>query len=231
MANLGGWERKHLPVRALSELGFSISPDERYIIYASSQAGPINLWRLDTTNGASVQLTHGNGESRPQCLPDGRSVIFEKGIGNVRRTLWKVPIEGGEPTRLTEFHALRPALSPDGTNIAFYFMDKSRPNSPWCIGIVSTSGGEMTAKFDIPAAVTSRFVNWTADSKSLAYIDDTGGVSNIWVQPLDGARPRQITSFTAGRILAFDWSRDGKQFVLSQATESSYVALATGLLE
>lgn len=226
-----GAERKQLAVSALSELGFSVSPDERFVVYTSALAGTINLWRLDTKSGASVQLTHGNGESRPQCSPDGRSVIYEQGIGNVKRTVWKVPIEGGEPTPLTEFHALRPAISPDGTNIAFYFMDRARANSPWCIGVVSTNGGEMMAKFDIPATVISRFVNWTADSKSLACINDTGGVSNIWIQPLGGAPPRQITSFQSGRVLAFDWSRDGKQFVFSQATESSYVALATGLLE
>ena len=226
-----GAQRNQLAVSALSDLGFSISPDGRYVVYTSTQTGSINLWRLDTTSGASVQLTYGNGESRPQCSPDGRSVIYEQGIGNVRRTLWKVPIEGGEPSPLADFHALRPSVSPDGKSIAFYFMDKTRANSPWCIGIVSTNGGEMVAKFDIAAAVISRFVNWTADSKSLAYINDGGGISNIWIQPLDGAPPRQITNFQSGRILAFDWSRDGKQFVFSLATESSYVALATGLLE
>lgn len=163
----------------------------------------------------SLQLTHGNGEGRPQCSPDGRSVIYEQGIGNVKRTLWKVPIEGGEPATLTGFHTLRPAISPDGKNIAFYFMDKSRANSPWCVGIVSANGGEMTAKFDLPATVISRFVNWTADSKNLAYINDIGGVSNVWLQPLGGEPPRQITNFQSGRILAFDWSRDGKQFFFS----------------
>jgi Tol biopolymer transport system component len=132
---------------------------------------------------------------------------------------FSVPLEGGEPAPLTEFHALRPAVSPNGKSVAFYFMDGARANSPWCLGIVSTNGGEMIAKFDISATVISRFVSWTADSRNLAYINDTGGVSNIWIQPLDGAPPRQITSFESGRILAFDWSRDGKQFVFSQSTE------------
>ena len=218
-----------MAVSAPSELGFA--PGGPYVVYTSAHVGTINLWRLDTKSGASVQLTHGNGESRPQCSPDGRSVIYEQGIGNVKRTLWKVPIEGGEPVRLTEFHALRPAISPDGRNIAFFFMDRSRANSPWCVGVVSTNGGEMTAQFDIPATVISRFVNWTADSRNVAYINDIGGVSNIWLQPLAGEPPRQITNFQSGRILAFDWSRDGKQFVFSQATESSYVALATGISE
>lgn len=167
----------------------------------------------------------------PAMLARRPSVIYEQGIGNVQRTLWKVPIEGGEPAPITEFHALRPAISPDGKNIAFYFMDKARANSPWCVGIVSTNGGEMTAKFDLPATAISRFVNWTADSKNLAYINDIGGVSNIWLQPIAGEPPSQITNFQSGRILAFDWWRDGKQFVFSQATESSYVALAAGLLD
>lgn len=69
------------------------------------------------------------------------------------------------------------------------------------------------------------------DGKNLAYINDIGGMSNIRVQPLGGESPRQITNFQSGRILAFDWSGDSKRFVFSQATESSHVALATGLRE
>jgi Tol biopolymer transport system component/DNA-binding winged helix-turn-helix (wHTH) protein len=227
-----GSERTQLAAFAPVELGFDVSPGGPYVVYTSAHAGTINLWRLDTRSGAAMQLTHGNGESRPQCSPDGQSVIYEQGIGNVRRTLWKVPIEGGDPAPLTDFHALRPAISPDGSNIAFFFMDNTRANSPWCVGIVSINGGEMMAKFDIPSTVISRFVNWTSDSKNLAYINDLGGVSNVWLQPINGnAPPSQITNFQTGRILAFDWSRDGKQLVFSQATESSYVALATGLSE
>lgn len=48
-----------------------------------------------------------------------------------------------------------------------------------------------------------------------------------WIQPIGGEPPRQVSSFQSRRILAFEWSSDGKRYVSSQATESSHVALAT----
>lgn len=218
---------RQVPTVDLSELGFSVSPDGRYIVYASARAGTLNLWKLDTQSGDLKQLTSGSAENRPQFTPDGKWIIYERGFGNVTRTLWKIAAGGGEPVQLTASSVMRPALSPDGKSIAYYFIDKSRANSPWCIGIISSDGGAMLKKFDIPPTVTSRFVGWTANGQAIAYINDVGSVSNIWVQPLNGNPPQQITRFQSGRILAFNWSPGGKRLAFSRAVESSYIALMT----
>ena len=56
----------------------------------------------------------------------------------------------------------------------------------------------------------------------VAYVNDIGGVSNIWLQPLAaGAGARQITHFQSERITAFDWSPDGKYLALARVNESS----------
>ena len=62
----------------------------------------------------------------------------------------------------------------------------------------------------------------------MLYIDTRGGVSNIWMQPLDGGPPRQVTDFKSDRIFGFEWSRDGKQLALARGTESSDVVLISG---
>ena len=43
----------------------------------------------------------------------------EKGV-------WKVPMEGGNPVRLSDRDAHRPAISPDGTMIAYAYKDAFR---------------------------------------------------------------------------------------------------------
>ncbi|MDQ3908344.1 MAG: hypothetical protein M3268_08355, partial [Acidobacteriota bacterium] len=45
---------------------------------------------------------------------------------------------------------------------------------------------------------------------------DTGGVTNVWRQPVEGGKPVQLTDFKSGLIFAFDWSRDGKQLLLAR---------------
>jgi Tol biopolymer transport system component/DNA-binding winged helix-turn-helix (wHTH) protein len=222
-----GKDAKQIPVEGRFNLGFSVSGDGRHIIFPSDREGSLRLWKFDFVSGDLSPLTRGEFDNRPQCSPDGRWVIYEQGFGDVKRTFWKASIEGGEPVQLTNFSAIRPALSPDGKQIAFFFLDKSRPHSPWSIGVISADGGTMIKKLDIPKTVISRFVSWTPDGKAVAYINDIGGVSNIWIQPLYGGEAKQLTHYQAHRIQAFDWSPDGKLLVISRTVESSYVALIT----
>jgi Tol biopolymer transport system component/DNA-binding winged helix-turn-helix (wHTH) protein len=222
-----GKQVKQIPVEGRFNLGFSVSGDSRHLVFTSDRGGSLSLWKFDFLSGEVSQLTRGEFDNRPQYSPDGKWVIYEQGFGDVKRTFWKASSEGGEPVQLTNFSAMRPALSPDGKRIAFFFLDKSRPHSPWCIGLISADGGTLVKKFDIAKTVTSRFVNWTPDGKAVAYINDIGGVSNIWTQPLDGGEAKQLTHYQAHRIGVFDWSPTGKLLVISRAVESSYVALIT----
>jgi hypothetical protein len=50
---------------------------------------------------------------------------------------------------------------------------------------------------------------WTPDSRGLIYADPCAPV-DLWVQPLDGGVPRQLTRFPADgqQIWGFGWSDD-----------------------
>jgi Tol biopolymer transport system component len=65
----------------------------------------------------------------------------------------------------------------------------------------------------------ARVVRWSVDGRALAFIDGAGGASNIWMQPLDGASARKLTSFTEGRITTFDWSPDGSRLAWTRINE------------
>jgi len=56
-------------------------------------------------------------------------------------------------------------------------------------------------------------------------MDMKSGVSNIWAQPIDGGRSKQMTNFTTGEIFWFDLSRDGKPSVFSRGAITKDVAL------
>jgi len=45
------------------------------------------------------------------------------------------------------------------------------------------------------------------------------------LQPLDGSPPKQLTAFKAERILAFNWSRDGRSLAFIRGIETSDVVL------
>jgi len=72
-------------------------------------------------------------------------------------------------------------------------------------------------------------IRWTPNGRGVAYVRDRPH-SNIWVQLLDGAAPRALTSFTDGReILDFAWSRDGTRLAIARATTTTDIVLFKGL--
>jgi Tol biopolymer transport system component len=74
----------------------------------------------------------------------------------------------------------------------------------------------------------SRFsgaVVFTPDAKAVAYPILENGVSNIWVQPLDGSPGRLITDFKSGTFRSFRWSPDGKSLAVIREMSQSDVVL------
>jgi len=67
---------------------------------------------------------------------------------------------------------------------------------------------------------------FTPDGKAIVYSIRENGVDNLWLQPLDGSRGRQITNFQSDAIRIFQFSPDGKTLgVLRSHTESDVVLL------
>jgi Tol biopolymer transport system component len=71
-------------------------------------------------------------------------------------------------------------------------------------------------------------LRWTADGRGLTYADVAG--TNVWVQPIDGGAPRQLTTFADSRKIAnFAWSPDGKQLAVARAVTTSDIVLLKGV--
>ena len=151
--NADGSNPKQLTTGARASRGLAVSPDGRYIFFASDRAGRFNIWRVDSDGGNLKQLTDGDDELYPHSTPDGQWVVYQR--GEIEPRLWKVPADGGEPVQLTETRAMRPAVSPDGELIAYHYLDPDVDKSRWRIGIVSSAGGPRLKRFDFPPTVTS----------------------------------------------------------------------------
>ncbi len=219
-----GSNQKQLTSNAGMNIHPAVSPDGRYIIFSSNREGTsnfFNIWRMDSNGSNPKQLTTGSKEFGCSVTPDGKWIVYsslEGGLG--RQTLWKVPIDGGDPVQLSSKNTALPAVSPDGKQVACIYWE-GQLDSPFGIGVIPIEGGPLTKFFKLPEGP----VRWTADGSGLTYINNQGGVSNIWLQPLAGGPPKQLTDFKSDMIFHFDWSRDGKQLAVSRGIFTSDVIL------
>jgi eukaryotic-like serine/threonine-protein kinase len=205
----------------------AVSPDGRYIIFTSDRAGTPNIWRTDIDGSNARQLTSGSGEDNPQCSPDGQWVVYTL-LGAGKPTLWRVSIDGGASQQLTDKYTAAAVFSPDGRSVACLYREE-QPNSPLKLAIFPLAGGQPTRVFDVTIFTeeVSRLPppRWTADSRALTYVVTSAGVSNIWLQPINGDAPRQLTTFKSDRIFSFEWSHDGKQLLVARGMVASDVVL------
>jgi Tol biopolymer transport system component/DNA-binding winged helix-turn-helix (wHTH) protein len=219
--NSDGSGVRQVTVGANARLGLAVTADQRRFIFAAERDGKYNLWQVGVDGSGLTRITSGEGEYYPQCTPDGRWIVYQSG-GNYP-TLWKMPIEGGGATPLTRTTASRPSLSPDGKFVAYHYLDSSL--SRWGIGIIDLEDGKRIKRFDFPPTVVERLVKWTRDGKSIAFLNSPDGVPNIWLQPIDGAKPKPLTNFSSDNIIAFNWNTDGTQLAVIRGVETSDVIL------
>lgn len=123
--------------------------------------------------------------------------------------VWMINIDGGAPQQITNRTSQFPSFAPDGKMITYYYPDDQANNQPK-LGMISFKTGEVVKTIDLPRTAQPIAFAWLPDGKSVAYLDSSSGVLNIWSVPLEGGPPRQLTNFTSGFINSFAIAQDGK---------------------
>jgi serine/threonine protein kinase len=191
------------------------------IVFVKFQNGVQNIWRMDTA-GAIRQITNGKLDTSPVCSNDGKWVFFmELSSG---QKLVKAPIDGGPSQVLSESPSVGLFdVSPDGKLAAFPTLEHSGEHKEM-LALVDTDGGKAAkvVEFQRP-----RFglLHFSRDGKGVVYPVRESGIENLWLQPLDGSKGRQLTDFTGERIFDFHWSFDGKQLALVRGHTDADVVL------
>jgi serine/threonine protein kinase len=196
------------------------SSDGRHIAFTSTRTGSPHIWRMDPDGSNAKQITNGIAEVSPVITPDNKWILYQS-ISDLG--IWKVPLEGGTPQRVTDKLTSQAAISPDGKLIACRYREQDL--SPFRLGLIDFETGQTVKTIDIPP--TNNILDWSTDGKAVLYVDTRNGVSNIWSQPIAGGAPKQLTHFKSDLIFIFDLSRDGKQLAVSRGTVSNDVVLIT----
>ena len=207
----------------------AVSPNGRYIAFASNRAGGFNIWKIDLDGGNQRQLTYERIGGRHQWTMDSEWVMytcFKVGMP----TVCKVPANGGDPVRLTDYASTFLAASPIDGQIAYTYVDEQANPKRGRVAIIPPESGLPTKIFDISSPYR-RAVSWSVEGGALTFIETRYGVSNIWKQPVDGGPQAQVTDFKTDLIFTFDWSRWNKDFAVASGSRSSDAVLIKDISE
>jgi len=213
------------PKQLTSHAGFNeqplVSPDGRYIVLLSNRNGQQHHWRIDIDGKHPLELSRGK-DAQATFTADGQNIIF-RSLDAQGSNLVRLSINGGEPQLITGRIAFDPNVSPDGKTLACAF--RPEPASATKIALLPIEGGEPKFISDMPACYGR--LRWMPDGSGIAYAARQEGVGNIWIQPLDGSAPKQLTRWGTNPIFSFGWSRDGKWLAYASGSITSDVVVIT----
>ena len=205
------------------------------------------VWRANGDGSDPKPITPGSGDTLLWgCSPDGKSSYysdFSKSSGVMR-----IPSNGGDPvlvpgTAMPNAYLRGVALSPDGKTLAG-FVEVTLPerrgstNHIFLVGLEASPEGNssptvrlidvdpsFTMNFRSPGPTSSFNFHFTPDGKAVAFVREEKGVDNIWIQPIDGAKARQLTNYKSEAIQDFRWSPNGKQLAVLRVDHNDDVIL------
>ncbi|MEM7345362.1 MAG: LysM peptidoglycan-binding domain-containing protein, partial [Chloroflexota bacterium] len=166
----------------------SWSPDGYSFAFASRRESD-RVARLFIGNqSGSGEYSIGFQGVYPSPMPDGRWVV--KGCTPTGDCGMFVMggTGGGEVKISNEFSDNAPAVSPDGSKIAFMSSERGARN--WEIWLMNPDGSD-------PRRLTENGSNeglptWSPDGQSIAYVSDQGGFWAVWAMNADGTNQRKL---------------------------------------
>ena len=182
------------------------SRDSRRFVFPGLSGGDPVLTIVDAVDGRKereVKLEALDEVLTPTWSPDGSQIAFTGLDGGVT-DLFIYDLEASQLRRLTSdaFAELQPAWSPDGRTIAIGTdrfttrLDALQAGS-MRIAAVDVASGEVR---ELGGFRDGKNINpqWSADGRTLYFVSDRTGISNVYRMDAAGGTPAQVTNLLTG---------------------------------
>ena len=181
----------------------ALSPDGGLIAYFSDESGNPDIWIVDVRGGNAVRLTDDPAPDRdPAWFPDGGAIAFVSERGG-QTAIWKVMRLGGAASLLLA-DAQDPAISPDGTQVAFARSGPTGQRRIWVAPLSAPPEARMLTRQDHGASDHEQPA-WSPDGRTICY----QAARDLWLASVDGRTIRRLTRDDEADIEPA-WSPDGR---------------------
>ena len=156
---------------SLSITNPALSPDGRWVAFATYEFGRSNLWMSSVKGGSPIALTTGShADNKPAWFPAGDRIAFVSDRTNGVMTLGIDPKTGhavGAPRRVTLDNTDRFAISPNGARIAYV---TTTSGSHMLVRLVAATGGRVTTLAEFGAEANPAWLAFSPDDRLLYFV-------------------------------------------------------------
>ncbi len=213
------------------------SPNDEVVAYSADVGGVLQIFTRRLSSSGSVQVTFGNFDAtQPFWSHDGKRIYFISQAQD-KQGIWSVGASGGTP-EIVVGDAIRGAISPDGTTIAFLrdegqgdivgdstlWLSTPGGPEPWTNDNVETHAARSATLGKLPFVEGSLAfspdgtrLGICAVARSIEVQPEARGWQ-FWIVPLKGGNPyRRLEGWPdlAPRATSFSWLPDGDHVVLA----------------
>jgi len=213
----------------------ALAPSGTHVAYIDDEGGQFNISVQAVTGGPVRHLTSYVDSTVRRVMWDrrGDTLLYQADVqGNEKAQLFEVPVEGGEPRRVTHvdtasfWAALGDPVSPDGRRFAYAGNDREpgvqdlliQDLESGTVDRIHTGGSLMYAG------------HWSPDGSRLSAADWREDTTDhvVYVVPADGGDPVRLTPATGEPATYWlgPWLPDGSGFVVRSDAGREFTGLA-----